>query len=442
MRADPTQAELRTGNEMWRIVATALAGASIEWYDFFIYGTAAATVFPVLFFPDSDPLVGTLLSFGTFAVGFVARPVGGVLFGHYGDRAGRKRSLVVALLLMGLATTCIGLLPTHATLGLASPLLLVLLRFVQGMAIGGQWGGAVLLLIESAPPGRRGFFGSFAQLGVPIGVLFANFVFFGVTEAFGEAGVREWAWRVPFLLSVALIGIGIYVQLRLEETPDFLLARRERGAESGGGSPILRVMIESPRTILLAAGAFVAINGNFYVFITYSVAYGTQTLGLPQGTMLAAVMISALVQAPALLIAALASDRVGRRAVYLGGAVTLGLWSLAFFPMLDTRSFGWIALALCGGAVFNSLMYGPQAAFFGELFRTEVRYSGASLGYQIGAIFGGAFAPLIAAGLLAATGTSMAIGVYMALLCAVSFGCVVALQETRPATVNPPEERR
>jgi metabolite-proton symporter len=427
---------------MGRIVGTALAGASIEWYDFFIYGTAAATVFPALFFPKSDPLVGTLLAFGTFAVGFIARPVGGVLFGHYGDRVGRKRSLVVALLLMGCATTAIGALPTYASIGVLAPLALVALRFVQGMAIGGQWGGAVLLLIESAPPGRRGFYGSFAQLGVPMGVLFANLVFLGVTQAFGESGVQAWAWRLPFLFSIVLIGIGIYIQLRLEETPDFVEAQRQRQAEPPQRSPILRVLRESPRTILLAAGAFVAINGNFYIFITYSVAYGTHTLGLPQSTMLAAVMISALVQAPALLIAAAVSDRMGRRAVYLAGALTLGLWSLAFFPLMDTRSFGLITLALCGGAVFNSMMYGPQAAFFGELFRTEVRYSGASLGYQIGAIFGGAFAPLIAAGLLAATGSSLAIGGYMALLCAVSFGCVLALHETRPPAAGQQSTQR
>jgi metabolite-proton symporter len=419
---------------MGRIVATALAGASIEWYDFFIYGTAAATVFPALFFPQSDPRVGMLLSFATFAVGFVARPVGGAVFGHYGDKVGRKRALVVALLMMGAATTCIGLLPTYAVIGAWAPLLLVLLRFVQGMAIGGQWGGAALLLIESAPPGRRGFFGSFAQLGVPLGVILANLVFLGVTATFGEEGVLAWAWRVPFQLSIALVGVGLYVQLRLEETPAFIDAQKVRPvAAAPQGSPILRVLREHPRVIALAAGAFVAINGNFYVLITYVVAYATKTLHMPQSTVLAAVMLGSAVQVPALLGAAAISDRLGRRGIYMAGAALMGLWSLVFFPLVELRTFAGVAVAISVGQALISLMYGPQAAFFGELFSTEVRYSGASLGYQIGSIFGGAFAPMIAAGLLAATGNSMAIGMYMATMCAISFFSVRALRETRPA---------
>ena len=414
---------------MGRIVTTALAGASIEWYDFFIYGTAAALVFPALFFPGSDPMAATLLSFGTFAVGFVARPVGGVIFGHYGDKVGRKRSLVAALLLMGLTTTSIGLMPTYATIGVWAPVLLVVLRFAQGIAIGGQWGGAVLLLTESAPPERRGFYGSFAQLGVPMGVLLANLVFLLVTHAFGDEALQEWAWRLPFLFSVVLIGIGAYVNLRLEETPAFEQAQRQ--APPARGSPILRALREHPRIILLAAGAFVAVNSIFYIFITYIVAYGTKTLGLPKTTVLGAVMISAVVQSPMLVIAADISDRVGRHRVFLWGAGLLGVWSLVFFPLVDTGSFLGIVVALTIGQAFLSLMYGPQAALFGELFPVEIRYSGASLGYQIGAIFGGAFAPLIAAFLLAATGNSMAIGVYMSLMCAVSFISILLLRGAR-----------
>ena len=414
---------------MGRIVTTALAGASIEWYDFFIYGTAAALVFPALFFPGSDPMAATLLSFGTFAVGFVARPVGGVIFGHYGDKVGRKRSLVAALLLMGLTTTSIGLMPTYATIGVWAPVLLVVLRFAQGIAIGGQWGGAVLLLTESAPPERRGFYGSFAQLGVPMGVLLANLVFLLVTHAFGDEALQEWAWRLPFLFSVVLIGIGAYVNLRLEETPAFAQAQKQ--SPPARGSPILRALREHPRIILLAAGAFVAVNSIFYIFITYIVAYGTKTLGLPKTTVLGAVMISAVVQSPMLVIAADISDRVGRHRVFLWGAGLLGLWSLVFFPLVDTGSFLGIVVALTIGQAFLSLMYGPQAALFGELFPVEIRYSGASLGYQIGAIFGGAFAPLIAAFLLAATGNSMAIGVYMSLMCAVSFVSILLLRGAR-----------
>lgn len=418
---------------MPRIVTTALAGASIEWYDFFIYGTAAATVFPALFFPQSDPWVGMLLSFATFAVGFVARPVGGVLFGHYGDKVGRKKALVVALLMMGVATTCIGLLPTYAAIGVFAPLALVLLRFVQGLAIGGQWGGAALLLIESAPPGQRGFYGSFAQLGVPLGVILANLVFLGVTAAFGEQGVLDWAWRLPFLLSIVLVGVGLYVQLRLEETPAFLESQKVRPVQAApAGSPILRVLREHPKTIALAAGAFVSINGNFYVLITYVVAYATKTLHMPQSTVLAAVMIGSCVQVPALLVSAAISDRYGRRGIFMAGAALMGLWSLVFFPLVEMRTLVSVAVAISVGQALISMMYGPQAAFFGELFSTEVRYSGASLGYQIGAIFGGAFAPMIAAALLAATGSSLSIGLYMLLLCAISFFSVRALRETRP----------
>lgn len=420
---------------MGRIVGTALAGASIEWYDFFIYGVAAATVFPALFFPGSDPLTGVLLSFGTFAVGFVARPVGGVLFGHYGDRAGRKKSLVLALLLMGVATTGIGLLPTYASIGVFAPLLLIVLRFLQGMAIGGQWGGAVLLLVESAPPAQRGFYGSFAQVGVPLGVILANLVFLLVAEAFGDAALQAWAWRIPFLLSIVLIGIGVYIQLRLEESPAFVAASSSRNTGAGNRSPVLRVLREHPRTVALAAGAFVAINGSFYIFITWIVAYATKTLGMSQSTVLAAVMLSSVAQGPALVLAAALSDRLGRREVFMSGAALLGLWSLVFFPLVDQASFAMLVLALAVGQTFNSMMYGPQAALFGELFPVETRYSGASLGYQVGAIFGGAFAPLIATGLLASTGTSSSIGIYLAVLSAVSFLSVRALGETRHAQI-------
>jgi metabolite-proton symporter len=409
---------------MWRVVAAALSGSSIEWYDFFLYGTAAATVFPALFFPKSDPVVGTLLSFSTFAIGFIARPVGGVIFGHFGDRLGRKRSLAIALLLMGCATTGIGLLPTYASIGVAAPILLVALRFAQGLAIGGQWGGAVLLLTESAPPDQRGFYGSFAQLGVPLGVILANFAFLGVTAATGQDAFLEWGWRVPFLLSIALIALGVFVQTRIEESPEFQRLRSVRvtsTAPKDHRSPILTVLREHPKAIVLAAGAFVAANGTFYVFITYSVAYATRVLGMPQTTVLFAVLLSSFVGVPSLLGFAALSDRIGRRKVLMAGAFFSALWSFAFFPLLETRTFTGALIGLSVGTMFQSAMYGPLAALFGELFRTEVRYSGASLGYQIGSIFGGAFAPLIATALLAKTGSSMSIGAYMALLCVVSF---------------------
>ncbi len=418
---------------IWRVALTALAGTSIEWYDFFIYGTAAATVFPALFFPKSDPLVGTLLSFSTFAVGFVARPIGGVVFGHFGDRLGRKKALVTALLLMGIATTGIGLLPTYASIGVAAPIFLILLRFIQGLAIGGQWGGAVLLATESAPLHQRGFYGSFAQLGVPVGVILANLAFLAATAATDRATFLAWGWRLPFLLSIALIALGVYIQFRLEESPAFKRLQQLRETSSSGPparSPILEVLQRSPRTVLLAAGAHVATNGLFYIFITFIVTYGINTLHVAQSTMLLAVLISAFIIAPFLVFFAALSDRIGRRKVYLSGAFLLGIWSFVFFPLAGTRSFGGIAAAISVGQIFLSMMYGPQAALFAELFSTDVRYSGASLGYQIGSIFGGAFAPLIAAALLAKTGSTFPIAIYMALLCAITFGSVLMLSET------------
>ncbi len=428
-----------------KVALAACAGSSIEWYDFFIYGTAAALVFPALFFPESSELAGTLASFATFSVGFFARPVGGALFGHFGDKFGRKRALVTALLMMGAATTLIGLMPTFATIGVFAPILLVALRFVQGLAVGGQWGGAVLLATESAPSHRRGFYGSFAQIGVPVGVILANLLFLLVNALVAPEAFEAWGWRVPFLMSIVLIGLGLYIQLRLEDTPAFrhLEEYREshrtdedeaeaRVATEARNSPIIDAFREYPKEIALAAGAFVAINANFYIFITFIIAYGTNPdiLGLPQGTMLAAVLIASVFQIPALLFFAGLSDRLGRRGIYILGAILLGIWSFAFWPLVNTEAFVLIALALVIGQAFLSMMYGPQAAFYAEIFTTRVRYSGASLGYQIGSIFGGALAPLIATYLLSATGSWVAIAVYMAAMCAVSCVSVILLTET------------
>lgn len=428
-----------------KVALTACAGSSIEWYDFFIYGTAAALVFPALFFPDSSALAGTLLSFSTFAVGFFARPVGGIIFGHFGDKVGRKKALVTALLMMGVATTLIGVMPTFATIGVLAPILLVVLRFIQGLAVGGQWGGAVLLATESAPSHRRGFYGSFAQIGVPVGVILANLLFLLMTSILAPEAFQSWGWRVPFIMSIVLIGIGMYIQLRLEDTPAFrhLQEYREahqteeereeaRIAAEARQSPIIEAFRDYWKQILLAAGAFVAINANFYIFITFIIAYGTNPdiLGLPQSTMLAAVLIASVFQIPALLFFAGVSDRVGRRGIYMLGAALLGAWAFAFWPMVNTESFILISLALVIGQAFLSMMYGPQAAFYSEIFTTRVRYSGASLGYQIGSIFGGALAPIIATALLASFGSWVAIAVYQVILCAVSLVCVFLLTET------------
>ncbi|HEX3888346.1 MAG TPA: MFS transporter [Phenylobacterium sp.] len=439
-----------------KLALTSLAASSIEWYDFFIYGTAAALVFPKLFFAAGLPLaVAQLASFSTFAVGFIARPVGGVIFGHFGDRVGRKKALVTALLMMGLATTGVGLLPGYATLGVLSPLLLILLRFVQGLAVGGQWGGAVLIAIENAPPKQRGFYGSFAQMGVPAGVVLGNAIFLIMGATVPPDSFLAWAWRVPFLLSILLVLLALYIQIKLEDTADFqvaqaLAAKKHEddaaalAAESGvslaqakakirasQGSPILKVLAKNPKEIALAAGAFVAANGTFYLMITYAVAYTTGTLHVAKTSILWVVVVASCLSAPVLPITAWLSDRVGRRGIFMAGAALAAVWcAWPFFHLLDTASFPLMLLAIAGGLIFNSTMYGCQAALMTELFSTEFRYSGASLGYQIGAILGGGFAPLIATALFDKYHTSSAVAVYMVILCLTSLVSVFLLAET------------
>jgi MFS family permease len=441
-----------------KVAMTALAGSSIEWYDFFIYGTAAALVFPTVFFArDLSPLVAQLASFSTFAVGFLARPLGGVVFGHFGDRAGRKVALVTALLMMGAATTLIGLLPSYADIGSTAPVMLVVLRFVQGLAIGGQWAGAVLLATENAPRDRRGFYGAFAQAGVPAGVILANLTFLIVNAVLSPRDFLAWGWRVPFVLSIGLIGLAIYVQQRLEETNEFRQltdAKRQRDRDAlqrrahrrgisveqalaeataeRRPSPVLEALRRFPKEIALAAGALIAIQVTFYIFTTFLIAYGTNPAGLslPRSTMLAAVLISALVMIPALFAAAAFSDRHGRRGIFVAGAVLVSIWGFVLFPLIETRSFVWIVIAITIGQIFFSMMYGPQAAFLAEMFSTRVRYSGASLGYQIGAILGGALAPIIATALVARFHSAFSVSVYIALACAITVVSVSMLRET------------
>ena len=436
---------------MRRVAATSLAGTSIEWYDFFIYGTAAALVFPRAFFPaDLPPLVALIAAFGTFAVGFIARPFGGVLFGHYGDLFGRKKALVSALLMMGVATTLIGFLPTYSSIGIAAPLGLTLLRFVQGLAVGGQWGGAMLLVTENAPADKRGFYGAFAQAGAPLGLVLANIAFLVVSGSLSDEAFISWGWRIPFILSIALIALSLYVQLSLEDTPAFkalqdIQAERTEHDHEGDRavnapvkrSPILEVIRLQPREIVLAAGAFLAVQVTFYILVAFVVAYGTNPagLGLSRDMMLTVVLIASLVQIPVLFLAASYSDRHGRRGIYMLGAILGGCWAFALFPLINTGEFVWVLLAACGGQVFVGLMYGPQAALLTELFSTRVRYSGASLGYQLGAIFGGAFAPIIATALWSEFGT-VYISVYIAFVSVLTLISVMLLSETSGAELE------
>lgn len=420
-----------------KVALTSLAGTSIEWYDFFLYGTAAAIIFPKAFFPSDMPaMVALIASFSTFAVGFLARPLGGIIFGHFGDRVGRKQTLVLALLIMGTSTTLIGLLPTYATIGYIAPLILVLLRFVQGLAIGGQWGGAMLLVTESAPADKRGWYGAYAQAGAPIGVILANLAFLGVSGGMSEDAFLDWGWRLPFLASIVLIGVSLYVQLNLEDTEAFKKLANNQSEKSiedmpSRRSPIVEVIVNYPKRIFLAAGAFLSIQVTFYILIAFIMAYGVNSpsVMLSRDTMLTAVLVAAMIMVPAQFWAAGLSDRVGRKRVYLWGAALSGIWAFALFPLVDTGNIYIVTGAIAVGLIFTGMQYGPQAAFFTELFSTEVRYSGASLGYQIGAILGGALAPTIAVMLWNTYGVAY-VSVYMAIAALATLFCVSRLSET------------
>ena len=426
---------------MRRVALTSLAGTSIEWYDFFLYGTAAAVIFPKAFFPqDLPPMVLLIISFSTFAVGFIARPLGGLIFGHFGDRVGRKRTLVVALMMMGAATTLIGLLPTYAAIGVAAPLVLVLLRFVQGLAIGGQWGGAMLLVTESAPSDQRGWYGAYAQAGAPVGVILANLAFIGVSSSMSEEAFMDWGWRLPFIASIVLIGISMYVQLRLEDTEAFKALQESQDGEASdqpiASSPVVEAIRKYPKRIMLAAGAFLSVQVTFYILIAFIIAYGVTApeLALSRDTMLTAVLIAAAIMVPSQFYFSGLSDRVGRKQIYRWGAILTGLWGSALFPLINTGEPLMIVIAVTLGLTFLGMQYGPQAAYFTELFTTEVRYSGASLGYQIGAILGGALAPTIAVLLWNELGIFY-VSVYILVAAILTLLSLSALEETKGRTL-------
>jgi MFS family permease len=425
--------------EARRVAVASAVGTTIEWYDFFIYGTAAATVFAPQFFPQVSPLAGTLAAFATFAVGFVARPLGGVVMGHYGDLLGRKSMLVWSLTLMGVATVAIGLLPNYSQIGLWAPALLILFRFVQGFALGGEWGGAVLMSVEHAPRGKRGFFGSFVALGLPTGIILSNLVFLLALIAVTPEQFADWAWRLPFLASAALVIVGLYVRLGVAESPVFADMMRARAARR---MPIVDLLKTSRRTVLLAAGSYLVISTLGYIAIVYFVAYATRELGLPLTTTLAIVIIASACAAASIFACATWSDTVGRRRIMRWGMGGLVLWSLIFFPLIDTRSVPLMTLSLAGMLGLQGAYLGPQPAVFSELFPTETRYSGSSLSLTLATIFGGAVAPFIATALYGMTGSSWPVTVYVTAIAVVSWLCVLAFEETyqrdlSSATVSP-----
>lgn len=403
-----------------------LVGTTIEWYDFFLYGTAAALVFNQLFFPTFDPLVGTLAAFGTYTVGFIARPVGGIIIGHFGDRIGRKSMLVLTLLIMGVATFLIGVLPTYETIGPWAAVLLVVLRIAQGFGVGGEWGGAVLMAVEHAPPKQRGFYGSWPQMGVPAGLVLATAVF-AVFSSMPEEQFLAWGWRVPFLVSFVLVGVGLLIRVRILETPSFAKLKEEK---SEARQPIIEVLRKYPREVVLAMGARFAENGAFYVYSVFVLVYATQVSGMDRQAILNGITFAAALELVAIPIFGALSDRVGRRPVYMFGAVMTAVLAYPLFWLLDSGSLplAWMGLV----AVFvlsHAAMYAPQAAFLSELFGTRVRYSGASLGSQLSSVLAGGLSPFIALALLPFGRGALAL--YIAAMAGITIAAVALARETR-----------
>ena len=411
---------------MIRAVVSSAAGTTIEWYDFFLYGVAAALVFPQKFFPGSDPYVGTLLSFSTYFVGFVARPVGAALFGHYGDRIGRKATLIATLVLMGAATVCIGLVPDYSVIGIWGAVLLTFFRVLQGIGVGGEWGGAVLMAGEWTDPKRRGFTTSFAQFGAPAGMVLANGALALASYGFSEEAFLDWGWRVPFLASLGLVFVGLYIRVGVLETPVFAKLQSQGRIEK---TPIVRVVREHWREIVLTALLRSGQQTPFYIFTTYVLTYATQQLGFDRSLILSFVMVQALISMSTIPFWGHVSDVIGRRKLTAIGCVVIMIFPFIYFAMLDTRVVALVFLAIALGLPSHDLQYGPQAAFIAERFPGSLRYSGASLGYQLASITAGGPAPLVALYLFQTFGTSMAVATYVAITGLVSLVCVWLLPD-------------
>jgi MFS family permease len=417
------------GRALAEAVIASTVGTTIEWYDFFLYGTAAALVFPALFFPNQPGFLGQVLSFLTFTAGFVARPLGGFVFGYLGDRVGRKSTLMLTLLLMGLSTLLIGLLPTHAQIGGAAPLLLTLLRVVQGIGVGGEWGGAVLLALESGHRGKRGFYASWPQAGVPLGLLASTGAFALARRLVPEPAFSAWGWRLPFFLSGLLIAVGLVIRLRILETPLFRqLQRSNRVAQA----PVAETLRRHWREVLLAAGARLSENSCFYLFSAYALTYGKTVLGVEESVVLAAVNVAAAVECFTIPLYGALSDWWSRKAVYTGGCLFLIAFALPYYALLGTREPVWITVAtvvaLAGG---HALLYSVQASLIPELFDTRLRYTGASVGYQLAAPVAGGLSPVVALWLVRTyPGEIWPLAQYVILITVVSLACVQGLAET------------
>ncbi|PBC55760.1 MFS transporter [Rhodococcus sp. ACPA1] len=415
-----------------KVAFASMIGTAVEWYDFFLYGSAAALVFGPLFFPDSEPSTATLLAFATFAVGFFARPLGGIVFGHYGDKLGRKKMLVVSLLMMGAATFAIGLLPTFASIGMAAPLLLIGCRLLQGFAVGGEWGGAVLMAAEHGDNDRRGFWTSWTQAGVPLGNLLSAVVLWVLALFQSDEAFDSWGWRIPFLLSAVLVLIGLWIRLSIEESPVFAENKKALENHKAEHAPIIEVLRKYPREVLIAMGLRLVENTSYYIFTVVVMTYMVTYLDMPKSAAIAGVLIASVAQFFLTPVIGALSDRVGRRPLYFTGALGAGIWGFVFFPLIDTGNQTVIAAAIFIGLIFTTLMYAPQAAMFSELFGTSVRYSGASLGYQLASVFAGGLAPVIAVALLGTVEekNTIAVSIYLAVLAVITIIAVIAAKET------------
>ena len=435
------------------VILSSMIGTAVEWYDFFLYGTMATLVFPKIFFPKSDPVVGTLLALLTFLVGFIARPIGGAFFGHLGDRVGRKSTLIATLLLMGISTLIIGFLPGYAAIGVAAPLLLALLRLGQGLGVGGEWGGSVLLALEYGHKRNRGFWASWPQMGVPIGLITSTIVV-NIVQATTGSNFGLWGWRIPFFLSALLILVGLFIRLRVLETPLFAQVKKQKRQAR---APILDALRHSTPEILLSAGARFVEQAPFYLFTVFVITYGISKVGIEKEVILNAITIGAVIELFTIPLFGYLSDRVGRRLWYLIGCVLMAAFAFPYFLLMNTGNALFFGLAIVLSlTILHAWVYGPQAALIAERFGTTSRYSGASLGYQLAAPFAGGLAPIIALLLLngktdltalGLTGVTITIGagswqavsIYMVVLAVISFLSVLGLKELTRADISDPQ---
>ncbi|WP_169581166.1 MULTISPECIES: MFS transporter [Microbacterium] len=420
-----------------RVVTASMAGTVVEWYEFFLYATAATLVFNLIMFPPSeDPLAPIIAAFVTYAVGFVARPLGGIVFGHFGDKYGRKKLLQVAIILVGVATFLMGCLPTFDQIGYLAPILLVLLRFAQGFAVGGEWGGGVLLVAEHSPDARRGFWASFPQAAVPIGNLIATVVLLVLRTTLSDEAFLSWGWRVAFWLSVVIVAIGYYVRTRVTDAPIFIEAQKQVEAQEHMRYGVLEVIKRYPRGVVTAMGLRFAENIMYYLVVTFSIVYLSTALEMDTAAILSWLVVAHIVHMIVIPLIGGLADRVGRKPVYFIGTVLAAVWGFIAFPMFDTREPGIIILAISLGLFIHAFMYAPQPAIMSEMFPTRMRYSGVSLGYQVTSIVAGSLAPIIATALLREYGTWIPVAIYLAIAAAITLIAVISMRETKGSSLH------